>query len=309
MSPAICLAVIALSNAAPTADAGYDAPESSLFVEGLVGGFIQREGAIADLRLRYRRPLYSSDSAAFKDNYVGVGLLTQTSPIFSQNGAYLEVAPASFFRLTAGYELVSYFGILDSLRPLSECDSVATLGPHDARCGFAPRVGVEPGTAKADSGHRVWVEGLAQARLGRFIAYDAFTAEHWWFRKDWALGLGQQHWFNEFFAIPQTRDDTVLTNSAAVLFRAFGQEGEGPQFLAGAAGDFAYSLGTQYLSQRVGFIGVYRVPKWKGLRELAAVVLVQPYTHDRYSRGAVPFMGLVLSAATKNFLGPERTRE
>ncbi len=282
--------------------AAQSTSESKLFVEGMLGGFIQREGAIADIRLRYRHLLYASERTAFKDNYFGAGLLTQTSPVFSQNGAYLEFAPASFFRLTAGYELVSYFGVLDSMRPLSNCDGVAQLTRNDARCAFAPRSPAPEGSARADYGHRVWVEGLLQAQLGRFLAYDAFTAEGWWFRENWALGVGQQHWFNELFAIPQKRDDAVLTNSAAVLFEAIGEGNSGPQLLVGAATDFAYSTATHYLSQRVGLMGVYRVPEWKGLRELAAVLVVQPYTNDRYSVGPVPFIGLVLSASTTNFL-------
>jgi hypothetical protein len=61
-------------------------------------GTIQRTGGFVDLRMRYRRTLYASEHEALSGNFVGVGLIEQATPIFSQTGAYLEVQPASFFR-------------------------------------------------------------------------------------------------------------------------------------------------------------------------------------------------------------------
>src|SRR5687767_2142930 len=76
-------------------------PTSNLYLESMLVGTIQRTGGFVDLRMRYRRALYDSDHEAFSGNFFGVGLIEQATPIFSQTGAYVEVQPASFFRLTA----------------------------------------------------------------------------------------------------------------------------------------------------------------------------------------------------------------
>ncbi|HZA51596.1 MAG TPA: hypothetical protein VE549_12705 [Myxococcaceae bacterium] len=301
----VAIAVVLLTASAAAEDTSPAAnPADTLFVEGLAGGSIRREGAIADLRLRYRHRLFDSSDAAFRDNYLGAGLITLHSPVFSQNGVYLELAPASFARLTAAYQWVAYFGTFNSLRPLSDCADVSTLAAEDPRCAFPAGITTsENGPSFADYGHRAWVEALLQIQLGPLIAYDSFGVERWSFRSDWAAGPGYEYWFNELHTVPMHRRDIALTNSAAVLYEIRSDdEGTRAQILSGVAVDLAYAYHAKYLRQRVGVVGVYRLPRCGPLRDAAAALLVQWYTHDRYLRGPLPFVGLVFSASTANLL-------
>src|SRR6185436_19682565 len=112
----LLLALATLVPAGASAQAGSPPDAARLFVEGVLGGSLHREGALLDLRLRYRHRLYAAADEALRDNYAGAGVIAQTSPAFNQTGAYAELAPASFFRLTAAYQAVAYFGTFDSLR-------------------------------------------------------------------------------------------------------------------------------------------------------------------------------------------------
>lgn len=274
-----------------------DAPQpSNLFLEATLVGTVQRTGGILDLRLRYRRALYDSAHEAFHDNYWGVGLIEQATPIFSQSGLYAEVAPTSFFRLTAAYELIGYFGAFNTLRTVSDCQGVQRLRRDDLRCAFPLD---SRSQAHADYGHRAWVEALTQLHLGNFFIADNFTAERWWFRDAWAAGPGADHWVNEMFNLPQQKQDTVLTNNASVLyeFRA-----GSPRVLAGVVSDLAYAVSTDYRTHRVGGMAMVHVPEWRGVRDLAACLLVEWYTHDRYTAGPVPFVGLALTVSTPNLV-------
>lgn len=290
-----------VAAAAAEATAELPKPSSNLYLESMLVGTIQRTGGFVDLRMRYRKTMYSSEHEAFFGNFIGAGLIEQATPIFSQTGAYVEVQPASFFRLTGAYELVGYFGTFNTMRTASNCEGVKFMTAEDQSCAFPLSGSTAPG--RADYGHRAWVEALSQGRLGRFVASNNFTAERWWFRDDWAAGRSASFWVNELFALPQKKDDTVLTNTAMVMFEALrDQGGSSPHVMVGAMSSLAYAVGTDYTMHRVGPVGVLHIPEWKGMRDLAAVLMVQFYTHDRYAKGPLPFIGLALSVSTPNFM-------
>jgi hypothetical protein len=280
----------------PQADSSPTRETSNFFLESTLVGTVQRTGGILDLRLRYRRGIYESSNEAFKDNYFGAGVIEQATPIFSQSGVYAEVAPSSFFRLTAAYELVGYFGAFNTLRTVSDCAGVSSMSADDPRCAFPLESHAK---GRADYGHRLWAEALTQAHFGRLIVADNFTVERWWFRDDWAAGPSADHWVNEMLNLPQSKQDLVLTNDAQVLFEVLTDK---PHLMVGLDSNLAYAAGTDYRTHRVGAMGVVHLPEWRGMRDLAAVLLVQWYTNDRYTRGPIPFVGLVLTCSTPNFL-------
>lgn len=296
------LLVLAPGLAAAQAAQAEPQPKQTLFVEALAGLAVHREGAIVDLRLRYRRPLYASALRALRDNYAGAGVVTQTAPSFTQLGVYAELAPVSFFRITTGYESIFYFGVLDSLRPLSGCQGVSKLDAADARCDFrSPAVGTPYSTA--DLGHRAWAEALLQAQVGPVIVTETFAAERWWFREGWKAGGGYDYWFNEMYSVPQRRADTLLTSSAALLLEAVEPHAATDwQLLVGVADDLVYVHDADYLTQRLGPVAAVRAATGFGLRDVAALLVVQLYTHDRYLRGTYPYVGFAVSASTDNFL-------
>jgi hypothetical protein len=75
--------------------------------------------------------------------------------------------------------------------------------------------------------------------------------------------------------------------------------------MTGVMSSLFWAAGTDYLNHRVGPIAVLHIPEWKGMRDLAAVLMVQFYTHDRYAKGPLPFIGLALSVSTPNFVPKE----
>lgn len=301
LAAAVMCAATGSAETPPTPQASVEAPAPSrdrLFLESLAFGSVQRTGAIVDLRMRYRHVLYAHDHEAFNDNFVGVGAIEQATPIFSNTGVYAELQPASFFRLTATYQLVGYFGTFGTMRTPGNCEHAQTLGPDDARCPFP----LEDATAsRADYGHRVAVEAFSQARLGRFYVSNTFSVERWMFRDDWASGAAT-HWINEMFNVPMAKNDTLVLNNATAMFDILPGGGTRLHLAAGVMSDLAYAVGTDYRTHRVGFTAMAHLPEWHSLRDVAAVLMVQWYTHDRYTRGAMPMIGVALTVTTPNFL-------
>ncbi len=275
-------------------------PADALFVEGLAAVGVHRELAFLDLRLRYRHRIYASASEALRANYAGLGVIAQTSPVFIQPGVYTELAPTSFLRVTAAYQSVIYFGVLDSLRPLAGCDAVAVLRPTDARCDFQSTGSHVP--QASDYGHRVWSEADLQTKLGRLLAYGTFSAERWWFRTGWSAGPAYDSWYNPLYSLPQRRADTVLTSNAGLFVETLTLDRRAKlSLLLGATSNLAYAMGTDYLMHRAGPAVVLRAPAGLGLRDLVLALLVHLYTHDRYMQGPLPFVGLLASASTGSF--------
>jgi len=299
---AACLVFGSLAKAQEaTASAELENDDKNLYVEGMFVATYQRTGMFADVRARYRQALYAHDHVALHSNFWGVGLIEQASPVFSETGVYAELQPVSFFRVTAAYQLVGYFGTFNTMRTASGCDGVQSRSAQDTACAF-PLEGAKSG-GKADWGHRAWVAAEFQAELAGFHISDGFTAERWWFREDWAAGEGATHWINEQLALPQRKHDTVLTNTAMVMYDVVPDRGGSrPHVMAGVMSSLNFAAGTSYLNHRVGPVGILHIPEWKGMRDLSAVLMVQFYTHDRYAKGPVPFIGVALSVSTPNFV-------
>ncbi len=256
---------------------------------------LQRLGAQVDLKLRAKRALYASDSEFFHDNFLTVGLISQVAPIYANVGAQLEFQPASFIKLTGGYQFVGYFGAMGSLRTPTECSGVRKLSRDDARCDFHPINFEDNPPGVAATGHRVWLEGQLMGRVGPVIAIGGARLERW------LMNAPGEFWVNELYGIPQARSDTTLTGGGALLYAVMDAEGRRPELLLGAADDLAWSVGTDSFFNRVGPVAMLRAPKWGPFREVTAQVAVQFYTHERYLTGT-PYVALALSAATPNFL-------
>jgi len=288
------------ASAPAAAPAPPPTPRALLFAEGDLIATYRRLGALLDLYLRFRYRLYDSKSDAFAENYVGAGIVSQTSPVFSQNGLYIEVAPTAFLRVTAGYEMVWYLGLFNSALVLQDCN--LDLPAADPRCNFDVPILPRPANAVGDVGHRVWVSTRLRAKVGPIIVADTFNVERWWWRPNWAGGP-DAFWYNEMHYLPQERADTALTNNGSLLYEVLPDRGgTHPHVLIGVDDRLAYAVGTTYLTHRVGLIGIYRLPELGSLRDVAAVALVEWYTNDRYKVGPIPFVGLVVAAATPNLL-------
>lgn len=276
-------------------------PPASLALETEFIGAYNRLGALLTLNLRYRLRLYESQSAVLEDNFVGIGLLSQTSPTFSQNGVVVELAPASVLRLRGGYQLVTYFGLLNSLHAYEDCSAPVEESDRETRCDFD--YGITPVDAgESDFGHRAWVSAQLRAKVGRVALVETASLERWWFRSGWDSGeLG--YWFNELHVVPLQREDTVVLNSVSLIFDAIPESGPSDlHLMVGLSERLAWGRGTDYLMHRVGAMAIGRLPNWRGLKDAAVVGILEWYTHDRYHAGALPFIGVLFSASTPNLL-------
>lgn len=275
-------------------------PEHELALEANLGAMVQRFGALLDVRGRYRRRLYQSADEAFSDNYVGLSLINQVAPILVHTGVQLELAPTSFLRLNAGYQFIGYFGAMNTLRTFTGCEGAQGLAADDPACDFNPGGVQDPG--RTGVGHRLYLEGIVQVKLGPILAIGGGRLERWWMQPGGDDTGADDFWLNELYALPQRRADTVFAGGGAVLYEIL-KDGPGrPQLLAGAASDLAWVHGADYLKHQVGPVVMLRIPKWRSVRELIVSAAVQFYTHERYLVGQVPFIGLSVSAATPNLL-------
>jgi hypothetical protein len=270
-------------------------PSWDVSAEGQLAFSLQRLGMLADVKLRAKKTLYSSDSEFFHDNFLSAALSTQLSPLFAHAGAQLDFQPASFFKLSGGYHFVGYFGAMGSLRSPTGCTALSKVAAGDTRCDFHPIGFEDVPSGVAASGHRLWLEAQLMGRVGPVIVVGGARAERW------LMNSPGEFWVNELYGVAQQRSDTVLSGGGAVLYAVMDAEGRRPELLLGAADDLAWSVGTDSLYNRVGPVASLRAPRWGPLREVTAQLAVQFYTNERYLVGS-PYVALAVSAATPNFI-------
>ncbi len=295
---ALCSVSTALAGRAQAAPR----PESELALESELIGTYNRLGALLTLNLRYRLRMYESESAAFEDNFVGVSFFSQSSPAFSQNGLVVELAPASFLRLRGGYQLVTYFGILGSMHAYDDCQAPLSTSDRDSRCDFDYPI-TPLGSGESDRGNRAWASAQLRLKVGPVALIDTANVERWWFREGWDSGAND-YWYNELHLLPQLREDTAVLNSVSLVYEVIPERGPSDlNLMVGLSERLAWAQGTDYMMHRMGVLALGRLPKWRGMTDAAVALILEWYTHDRYKGGgALPFIGVLVSATTPNLL-------
>jgi len=98
-------------------------------------------GLISDARIVYRYRLYRSESPAFRDNFIGVGLAPALSGGFVRGGPTVQFQPASFLQLWALFEGMYYFGAFNFLQsyPTADASKVDYSDTELARRGDLPK--------------------------------------------------------------------------------------------------------------------------------------------------------------------------
>lgn len=266
-----------------------------LAAEGQLGVSLQRLGALADVKLRAKRGLYASDSDVFRDNFVSLGPSVQVSPVFAHAGVQVELQPASFVRVSAGYHFIGYFGAFGSLREPSACAGASALAKSDPRCDFHPITFDDEPPGTTATGHRLWVEGTLMGKMGPVIAVASARLERW------MMSTPGEFWVNELSGLPLRRADHSVSGGGAVLYEVLRPAGRQPELLAGIADELAWAAGTDALWNRVGPVLSLRAPRWGSMRDVTAQAAVLFYTHERYLSGG-PYVCLALSATTPDVL-------
>ncbi len=279
-------------------------PKTTLTGRGGILAAYHRMGLLVDLRLELRHRLFDADSPLLSNNYAQVTLSSVNSIAHTQSGGSLEIAPTSFLKLRGGYDFLGYYGVLNILLPLKDCQNASALGPTDSRCDFHRDIGANAVAEEtADHGNRTWMEGLFQARLGRISAVATVSYEKWWFREQWRAPLGFDYWYNSFHMVPQARSDEIMAHQSLLLYEFLPDRGGSePQLLAGLVDSLVHTSATDYTLNRFGVVAFLRFPEL-GVRDLTFMLAAQWYTQDRYLKGNwMPLIAIQVAMATADLL-------
>lgn len=134
-------------------------PKDALVYTSLTGARYNGLGLVSQFRVSWRHRLFDSDNLLLRDSYLGLGPIVAVTPAFARGGLMVDFFPLAILQLTAAYEAIGYFGVLDGL--LSFVDANAEHGDEERR-----RLG-RLGTANyATYGGQLTLSALLQAKLG-----------------------------------------------------------------------------------------------------------------------------------------------
>lgn len=195
------------------------------------------------LSVGLRGALGDQDELLFMGAHAETGLISYVSPVFVQNGGYVEVSPLSFLVLRGelvhqvlwpiGMEGAGYYA-LDGYELRQE-----ELAPENGESaqGWAGRLSAT-------------AQGLVPIGPTRLLLYDQLTAQYA------SLGSGS-HYYDMKWDLVLAREDWVLVNSAAVLLEV--DLGADVALRFGAYDEVRFVPASGYVGHQVGAIAMLEV--------------------------------------------------
>ncbi|MCB9683413.1 MAG: hypothetical protein H6735_00065, partial [Alphaproteobacteria bacterium] len=149
----------------------HAAEEPGWWVREAVGVGGWPSGAVNDLRVQWRAPLYRSESIVFRDTYAGAGARLAVTPAYVDVGPRVSLAPIDVFDLDLQASFVGYWRTRFGPMPFSEL-----------------RGTLEADRGARDDAIRTWAVVLTAAptlkvALGPIVAFDAWSIQHWRFHR------------------------------------------------------------------------------------------------------------------------------
>lgn len=145
-------------------------PRYRLLATSILGASYNSDGVEELVRLGLQMRLYRSDSPAFRDNFVFVGVNPRLNPTAARLGPTIEVQPLSVFNLKLNVEFVDYFGLLSTLQsfssPLAAFDAATRERNHEA------------GKSYGTTGVRLSITPFFQMKVGPIALRNRFTLEY-----------------------------------------------------------------------------------------------------------------------------------
>ena len=172
-------------------------------------------GLITDARFVYRYRLYKSESAALRDNFIGVGLAPSLSGGFARGGPTIQFQPTSFLQLWALYEGIYYFGAFNFLQsyPTADATKVNYSDTELARRGDLEKG--DPLRNYATTGTQLIAGANLQFKVGPIAARNLFRFG----RPDMKLRQGDRVFYDIFYDLLTGDGGLWYSNDTDLLFQ------------------------------------------------------------------------------------------
>lgn len=126
-------------------------------------------GLVDRVRVLYRHRLFPhNDGPLFRGAYLDVGGELTLAPTYGSGGARIEVRPLSILALSATYEFIGYFGVLQGVMPLASPQSdywEDTIAARD-----------DNNENYAAMGSRLTLSATLQGKFGPMVVINTFSA-------------------------------------------------------------------------------------------------------------------------------------
>lgn len=255
---------------AARAEAQADArPVAVRETRGQLGASVNNAGLQQSFDWTWRRALSTSTSPLLAEAHIAMGGTAAVTPAALRGGAWVEIAPVSFFVLRAGVDPSQYFGNFDSL---TSFDSRLEAFDTDARKARA--------TAKAGRALKLYLSPTLQFRAGHFAGQSSLDLEHWS-----SSVAGPLFYEPTRDALLAVNGDHLATVTTVMLYehqqRGGGTLSMGPMHTLTRVHSSALNQ-----VQRVGVVLMEQtVGHHAGLRQPKATVLVARYLDDASKQG------------------------
>lgn len=137
-------------------------------VRGQLAASVNNAGLQETTEWSWRRSLNSSQNVLLSEAHIAAGTSVGITPASLRGGAWVEVAPVSFFVLKAGIDPSQYFGNFDSVTSLDRRDEMFDTDARQARAN-----------AKAGRNVKFYMEPTLQFRRGPLSGQSSLTFERW----------------------------------------------------------------------------------------------------------------------------------
>jgi hypothetical protein len=173
-------------------------------------------GLISDARITYRYRLYKSESLAFRDNFIGVGIAPALSGAFLRGGPMLEFQPTSFLQLWGIYEFIGYFGAFNFLQSYQTADAtrVNYSDTELERRGDLPSG--DPDKNYSTTGTQLLFGGNLQFKFGPVVVRDQIRFG----RANMDLRPGDRAYYDIFYDLLVGNRGFWMSNDADLLYQA-----------------------------------------------------------------------------------------
>lgn len=198
----VTLALCFIAAPRLVATAGAQTPPAVQETHGQLAASVNNSGLQQSLDWSWRRPLFRSANPLLTEAHISAGALAAITPASVRGGAWVEIAPVSFFVLRAGVDPAHYFGTFDAITSFDRADAA-----------FDDTARKQRASAHSGQTRKFYVSPTLQLRAGRVAGQTSLDLEQW---SSSAAG--------PYFYEP-TRDtllavsgDHLMTSSTAVVY-------------------------------------------------------------------------------------------
>jgi hypothetical protein len=152
---------------APPGTIVYD-PRARVNYSNFVAIRVNPLGLVERFRLGWRHRLFKSNGILFEKAYVDLGMEATLAPTYGAAGLRVEVQPLAILNLSATYEYIGYFGVLNAVLPIGSTQDDYWEDTLEARGAN--------GEHYATHGSRLTLAAILQAKVGPVVVRNTFSA-------------------------------------------------------------------------------------------------------------------------------------